>query len=110
MHLVEKEADVTAIDGRGYSVLDCAVSTGCVQVVEYLIDSAVSIESSGSPSRTPLLLAVQLGHLEMIKLLASRGANIHASSSYGNSVPMLATQRPGIDIDVVKCLIDNGAT
>ena len=57
--------------------------------------------------RTPLILAVELGHNEMVKLLLSKGAKLETRDDSGMTALMLAASRGKRDI--LSELLDRGA-
>ena len=57
---------------------------------------------------TPLIIAIQNGHVEMAKLLLSLGANPNISNSVGDSPLRMAAQEDYLEI--VNCLIKANAT
>ncbi len=56
---------------------------------------------------TPLILASDEGHLEVVKYLIKKGAKIKHSDKY-NNFPLMKAVCKGHH-EVVKCLIENGA-
>lgn len=75
------------------------------------IDYGASVVSQNSGKRihsASALLACTLGgHVEMVKLLVSRGANVNKTSHTG-STPLRTASFHGY-IAIMKCLIENGA-
>ena len=80
-----------------------------MQRVEKLLAMGVSIEGA-DPEGTGLMHAAEMGRLEMVNLLLSRGANVNAGSEGigidgKRTVLMAALQYP----EIVRVLIDRGA-
>jgi hypothetical protein len=119
-------------------VLISAANGGNVETVELLLqricefgpDCGDSLESTDEGGYTPLLLAAQRGHLEVVKLLAAYGANIHARTTrHDNDAIALAMDYPEVQaylqaiwawrplqividarmVDRVHALVQNGA-
>ena len=57
---------------------------------------------------TPLYVASQNGHVEVVRLLIDAGALINQAKNSG-ATPILAASQDG-HVDVVRLLIDGGAT
>lgn len=82
---------------------------GWTPAVQLLLDRGADIEARGVSSEsdasyTPLLLALYSGHLDTVKLLLSRHANVDARDSLGRTALMLTGS-----VDGVKLLLDSGA-
>jgi hypothetical protein len=74
-----------------------------------LNNGAAPNHRSGGPElkRTPLMLAAQLGHLNIVKELLKRGAHVHARDGYGQTALMSALY--GNHPNVVRELLVRGA-
>ena len=57
------------------TALTLACCGGFLEVAQYLIDHGADIELGAS---TPIMEAAQEGHIEIVKFLISKNANIHA--------------------------------
>lgn len=100
------------------------------RIAEYGPGCPDSLESTDEGGYTPLLLAAQRGHLEVVKLLAAYGANIHARTTrHDNDAIALAMDYPEVQaylqtiwawrpmqividarvVDRVHALVQNGA-
>ena len=71
--LLQAAADVTAVDGRGYSALSVASFKGHTAVVEQLLDANADVTLIAEGD-APLTLACRRGRLEVARLLLRRGA------------------------------------
>lgn len=89
----------------GMGALVSAANGGSTEVVELLLqriseygpDCGDSIESMDEGGYTPLLLAAQRGHLDVVKLLAKYGANLHAvTNTHQNNAIVLAGDFPEV--------------
>lgn len=65
-------------------LLLAASKRGAAEICRHLtLDEKLSLEVSNEASKTPLLLACEEGHLDVVELLLSRGANVHAKDPVG---------------------------
>ena len=85
-YLIEKGADIHATNYFGETALFLASKRGDLPTVKYLVLTRhMDIEKSDHVQQTPLFIAVEMKRTEVVKFLASKGANIHAKSRYGRS-------------------------
>ncbi len=74
--LLEKDADLRAIDVDGDTPLHWAAFAGHQVVVELLIAAGAEINRKNKKDRTPLEYAVRRGHTNVVDLLLAKGAKI----------------------------------
>ncbi|PQE05385.1 hypothetical protein CJF31_00011154 [Rutstroemia sp. NJR-2017a BVV2] len=79
---------------------------GVDYAVQFLLSSN-SPDPKDSYRRTPLHLASESGHLEIVQLLLDHSADIKAASKYG-STPLQLASRSG-HLEIVQLLLDRGA-
>jgi Ankyrin repeats (many copies) len=95
-------ASVSAFAGRirGPSEsLPAAVSTGDLAKVTLLLDEGkASVDERDGAGRTPLMIAVDQGRLDMVRLLLGRGADPNAADKTGLAPLELARQRGQTEI------------
>jgi ankyrin repeat protein len=77
--LLSKGADVHALNGQRRTPLDYACSRGRVAIAAALIDRGARV------SRGMLTAAARVGHKLVAELLLSRGADVNAADSAGNT-------------------------
>ncbi|KAJ3115425.1 hypothetical protein HDU96_000661 [Phlyctochytrium bullatum] len=83
-----------------------AAYSGSVETAEALLDAGVNVNSASRiMEETPLLLAAGQGHVDMIKVLVARGADV---TFQGWSSPLIAAARRG-HIAAMRTLLDFGA-
>lgn len=61
-----------------------------MEVLELLLDFGADINGSNRHRSNPLLLAVEYGHLAMVKALVDRGANLDCEDNDGDTPLILA--------------------
>lgn len=98
------------------SPLGVAMSQGenqCLPFVQALISQGADLNMvaeccDGSRNRTPLLLAIRSGNLEIIQLLVSAGADIHALPKHGVMYTPLQAAIDRGTLEVVQYLLQQG--
>ncbi|KAL7802906.1 ankyrin repeat-containing domain protein [Trichoderma afarasin] len=105
--LLEKGADVNAVDQNGYSPLISASESGHFEVAKLLIEHGATINVRDSKGATPLFKAAASGFVELVQLLIDKGADIEARGN-SNKTPLLAAASTGY-ADVVRLLLNHGA-
>jgi ankyrin repeat protein len=88
------------------SWLHVAARHGCLELVKYLLDSGMDINSSGGSSQSaPLNFAAGGGHLHVVDFLLQKGAGIDTSEPERN--PLYAAIHAG-SLDVARRLLIQG--
>jgi len=107
---------LTACADDGYKLKDLteAIRIGDYHLVEIIIDSKqVNLEPEPEPYKInkPLAYAVQVGNLDIIKLLIDRGADINGKVAYGDMPFTIAAQtfNQKQRFEIMKYLIEQGA-
>ena len=89
------------------NALQIASKFGYLNIVKYLVEMKnADVDNTGYNNSTPLHYACQEGHLEIVKYLYSRGANLEAKDGDGNTPLHKAASS---DIEIVKFLLLKGA-
>jgi hypothetical protein len=84
-----------------------ASAGGSVGEVEEFLNSGIGTDSFNSHYGTPLMAAIANGHLNVVKLLAERGANIRESLAFGMT-PLMMASRMGY-ANIVSYLLQSGS-
>jgi hypothetical protein len=87
--------------------LQAAAGLGDVRQAASLLDQGVAVDARDADGRTPLMLAVAQGRLEVVRLLLARGADPNAADNSGRSP--LQQARAGNLRDVAALLERAGA-
>ncbi|XP_067661560.1 ankyrin repeat domain-containing protein 50-like [Haliotis asinina] len=97
--LADKEADVSIVDETGDNILHCACRGGDAEVVKYILSQEmVEINSLGHRKKTPVMVAGQEGHMEVVELLAKLRADLSLSDESGSNILHTASYRGHIGI------------
>lgn len=89
--LIEAGGDVNAHNAAGFTALHLAAKYGELGVAELLLNNGAQIDCPAGKSRqTPLLSATRSDHLELVKLLLERGADINACDAYNQTALYIA--------------------
>lgn len=80
----------------GWTALDYACWIAPEDIVELILDLGGPVDSrTKKHNHTPLMVAASQGRIAIMKLLLSRGADLHARSWYGQNVLSRAVKHPG---------------
>ena len=91
-----------------WSPLHIAAASGDVKKVQAILNSKVDIEVRNREGSTPLYVAAKRGHLNVVKLLAEKGADVNALGGVVGFTPL--HQAAGFyHKEVVRYLLDHGA-
>lgn len=74
---------VNKMDNAGFLPLNCAVDSGNMAVVEYLLNKGAKVNEKDSDEEAPLKIAVMRGDKEITKLLISKGADVNIKDQKG---------------------------
>ncbi|MFK4752738.1 ankyrin repeat domain-containing protein [Oceanobacter antarcticus] len=89
----QKDTKSDYLQNAGLSPLICAIISGNPEAVDFLLQymNRYELEGNiGSAQYTPLLLACELGDIEIVKSLVNKGANYNIRDSDGYSPLMLS--------------------
>ncbi|XP_067660339.1 ankyrin repeat domain-containing protein 50-like [Haliotis asinina] len=102
--LVTKGANVKLIDKFGINILHLACLGGDRDVVKYILSRDMTyIDDIAQCKRTPMMLAAENGHEEVVELLLNEGANMSLVDDGRNNILHLACERG--HLEVVKYIV-----
>lgn len=84
MLLIENGADVFDFDEEGVSIFDMAITYDNIDMVNYIIEKGIDVNSTKRRSGfTPLMAAVSYGRGRIVKILLENGADQESTDSKG---------------------------
>ncbi|XP_067661852.1 ankyrin repeat and protein kinase domain-containing protein 1-like [Haliotis asinina] len=102
--LVKHAANLLLRDENGDNILHRACYAGQLDVVKYILSlKSMDINSRGWRKRTPVIVAAEQGHTEVVKLLVKHAANLLLRDENGDDILHCACY-PG-RVDVVKYVL-----
>lgn len=109
-YLLQNNIDVTITDKGGFNalMLACESSFPSKELVQQIIESGCNVNANSKRGSTALMAAAKSGHLELVKLLVSKSADINATNTDHNITPLIWAANCG-HIEIVKFLLLNGA-
>jgi hypothetical protein len=83
--LVDKGAEVNAVDRGGSAPLHSLASAGNAEGLRLLLDRGAEVNLASAQGETALHLAAVAGRVEAVRLLIARKADIERANSYGRT-------------------------
>ena len=80
----ERPEDLNLPDNAGNSPLQIASLEGFADIVKFLLEQGAEVDTRNIDKETPLIDAVENGHLEVVKLLLAFGANPRLGNAKGD--------------------------
>ncbi len=105
--LLKAEANVNAVDSKGFTPLHVAAENGHASVVEVLLKAKANVNAVGSEGWTPLHVAAENGHASVVEVLLKAEANVNAVGIEG-CTPLHFAAGNG-HVDIVNLLLEKGA-
>ncbi|CEJ87161.1 hypothetical protein VHEMI04323 [[Torrubiella] hemipterigena] len=105
--LIDKGADISAMDNEGNVPLHFASSFQKVEATRVLLDNGAEIQATNDEGETALHLACKDGHLDVVELLLKNGADVNALDNQGRT-PLFQASVEG-HINVTEVLLNNSA-
>lgn len=92
----------------GADDLNAAARKGDAAAVKALLDKGISPDAKWRYGMTALFPAAERGHIEVVKLLVERGANVNAQDRFYNATPITWALGKG-HVEIVQLLLEKGA-
>ncbi|MFC1603640.1 ankyrin repeat domain-containing protein [Planctomycetota bacterium] len=102
------EPAATVNEGKSTKLLYQAAANGDIEQVKNLIAQGADVNKPGAIGWTPLLGAVNEGHVQVVKLLLENGANVDVGDGWYTPL-YYPIWDDNIEIEMVKTLISGGA-
>lgn len=90
--LIEKGADINAVDNDGWSALTWASWTGFVKVTSVILENNSPVNVADKKGLTPLMIASMRGNAGTVQILLEKGADKTLKSTAGKSALDLAKE------------------
>jgi ankyrin repeat protein len=100
-------ADIPGRDGE--RPLHLAAARGFTTMAELLLAHKAEVNAPGKSGETPIFRAIRENHPELVPLLISNKANVNFKPESGVTPLLAAMWKTGINISIVKSLLDSGA-
>lgn len=109
--LLELGADARTVDKQATSVLHlaCMLDMDIPKTVAQLISHGADVNQQSDLGVSPLMVAIQEGHIESVRTFLELGADIHAVDTLGNSALHMAYAYYWQFPQIVDILISHGA-
>lgn len=92
--MVHENPDVlNSLDNQGQSALAVACFYGQYETAKYLINLGINPDASDKDSVPPIIRCIQIGHLELVKLLVRNGAAIFDNKDKTESTVLAYAKR-----------------
>ncbi|XP_045687239.1 ankyrin repeat domain-containing protein 24 isoform X2 [Phyllostomus hastatus] len=98
---------VDIVDSSGWTALHHAVAGGCISSSEMLCSFKAQLNPRDRLGTTPLLIAAQMCHTDLCRLLLQHGAAVNDQDLQGRTALMLACE--GASPETVEVLLQGGA-
>lgn len=105
--LLEKGANIEALDKAGDTPLHVAGYNGATESATLLLDKGADVDARGKQQRTPLFKAIEHEHTDVAALLIGRNTDVNAKDTNGKT-PLSETGWFGC-ADIAALLLDKGA-
>ena len=97
--LLDKGADINAIDDSGHTALMFSVAEGHNDIVKVLLDRGAHINAKNNYNQTPLHLASSSNHFSTVKvLLNNKSVNITCKDKDGRTALVLAEKARNYEV------------
>ena len=107
-YLIDKGADINAKNNRGGTSL--YFTTKDFDLCQRLIAKGADVNIQAFDDYTPLHQAAFRGNLKTAKLLIDHGADVNFRGRIGTAIQRIITSKTESGMEMVKLLLENGAT
>ena len=109
--LIEHGADVNLQDEDGDTALHFACrSHASLEILSCLIENGASINACTNCKVTPLMMAVENCHKDVVSFLIEHEANVDLQDEDGDTALHFACNSDHASLEILSCLIENGAS
>lgn len=105
--LIEKGANIHAVNAYGQSPLYAAAKNGNEEMCKFLLEKGANPNLPGSSGETPLMVAASGNHTKLINLFIKNGVNVNEIDSEGFSALKIAAIKG--NVETTSLLIESGA-
>lgn len=92
MNLIERGAEMKAVDKYGNIALHWAAARGHVSSCQILLEAGAHVNSQTNTGYTPLMFAAERGHIEMVQILLGNWADSKIKNNRGFTALTLCTK------------------
>ena len=108
VHLAKVESVKTQQDNHIPAIVAIA-GAGNIEMLEFLLEQTeIDLSATDMNGNNALLISLQNGHKEMAEMVIKRAPNLVAVANRKGESPVRFATHKGL-IDIVKCLVENGA-
>lgn len=87
-----------------------AVAIGNTNLVDLLLKKNANVHMCDDDRSRPILLVAKWGHIEVIRILLNRNADINTPALNGDTPLYVAINKQTRDTEIVKLILNNNAT
>ena len=97
--------DLNVADNAGNTPLQIAALSGFTSIVEFLLQKGCEVDTKNIDKETPLIDAVENGHVQVVRLLLEYGANPRLGNAEGEEPYELVDQEDRSSYQAIRKLI-----
>lgn len=105
--IIDKKADITAIDRHGNTPLHCACGTGDIEIIKAILNKNAPIDAKNSYNQTPLIIAAFNNQTDAVNTVLIKNPSVNQADSFGNTALHYAAIKN--NDTMVKALLTQGA-
>lgn len=107
-HLIERGADVDAVNRYGVTPLALASINGSSAMVEALLGAGADPRLSSPGGDSPLMLASRTGRVRVVRALLNAGAGVNATEDWRGQTALMWAAAEN-NVEVIEALVNAGA-